>query len=151
MAAEQSEKTYAESLPLTKADEDLLEYFKNLERTSLDAFEGAARQLISLITTLLGLFFGVLAFKDAPTYLACLSVRITAALTVVCYVVALFCALAVVVPRRFEIPASDLSAMKAILRTLFRRKGRALRWAQVAFALGTGLLIAVILQLLFRG
>lgn len=150
MASEAPKKAYVESVPLAKADEDLLEYFKNLERNSLDAFEGAGRQLISLTTTLLGLFFGVLAFKDAPSYLACASVRITAALTVVTYIVALFCALAVVVPRRFEIPASDLSAMRAVLSMLFRRKSRALFWAQVTFALGTLLLIAVILQLLFR-
>jgi len=151
MSTQDSEKAYAEAMPLTRADEDLLDYFKGLERHSLDAFEQAGRQLISLITTLLGLFFGVLAFKDNPSYLSCPIVKTTAALAAVSFIAALFFALYVLVPRRFDVPTSDLSAMRGVLLMMFRRKRRALLGAQITFAIGTLLLLAVILLLIFRG
>ena len=47
--ATNKKKIYAESAPLTKADEDLLDYFKNLEKNLLEALEGGARQIISLV------------------------------------------------------------------------------------------------------
>jgi hypothetical protein len=143
-------KIYAQSAPLNKADEDLLEYFKNLERNSLDAIEGAARQIISLVTTLLGLFFGVLAFKDNPSYLAADAIKILGVLSSGLYVIALFFALDVVMPRRFDIPAADLITMQKLLLNLFDHKNRSLLWAQITFGIGTLLLLAIIIILLFR-
>lgn len=143
-------KVYAEAEPLTKADEDLLDYFKNLEKNSLDTIESAARQIISLVTTLLGLFFGVLAFKDNPTYLTLDAIRLLGAFSAGFYIAALFFALDVVMPRRIDIPTADLVAMKQLLLTLFDRKNRSLLWAQIAFGIGTVCLFLVILILLFR-
>ncbi len=136
------------SAPLSPADEQLVEYFRDLERKSLDTLEGAARQLITLVTTLLGLFFGVLAFKDNPRYLACPAVRILGGLAAGFYVLTLFLALDVVMPRRMEVPLANLTRMQRLLHRLFDRKSRSLQWAQVAFALGTLCLLAVILILL---
>lgn len=150
MATPQVKKVYVEAAPLTKADEDLIEYFKNLQRNSLDVLEGAGRQIITLVTTLLGLFFGVLAFKDNPSYLAFAEIKIIAGVAAGLYVVALFFALAVVMPRRIDIPTADLSAMRELLRSLFNHKSRWLFWAQGAFGAGTLLLLALILLLLFR-
>jgi hypothetical protein len=141
---------YAESAPLSKADEDLLEYFKSLERNSLDAIDGAARQIVSLVTTLLGLFFGILAFKDNPSYLALEAVKLTGALSAVLFIVALFFALDVVMPRSFDVPSADLAAMQKLLLDLFNQKSRSLLWAQIAFGIGTLCLLAVIILLLFR-
>ncbi len=137
-----------ESAPLSPADEHLAAYFQDLEQKSLDTLESAARQLITLVTTLLGLFFGVLAFKDNPHYLAFPAVRILGGLAAGFYVLALFLALDVVMPRRLEVPAANLTAMRRLLRALFERKRRSLRWAQVAFALGTLALLALIILLL---
>ncbi len=138
------------SAPLSPADENLLEYFQDLERASLKTLEEAARQLITLVTALLGLFFGVMAFRDAPAYLASTAVQALGAAAVVFYVLTLFLALDVVMPRRFERPAADLTAMRAVLQRLFARKSRSLRGAQLAFALATLFLLALILALLFR-
>lgn len=138
----------APSAPLTPADERLMEYFRDLEQKSLDALEGAARQLITLVTTLLGLFFGVLAFKDNPRYLAFPAVRVLGGLAAGLYVLALFLALDVVMPRRLEVPLAHLTGMRQLLHALFDRKSRSLQWAQVAFALGTLALLALILVLL---
>jgi len=136
------------SAPLSPADEGLVAYFRDLEQKSLDVLEGAARQLITLVTTLLGLFFGVLAFKDNPRYLACPAVRILGGLAAGLYVLALFLALDVVMPRRMEVSLANLTRMRRLLYGLFDRKSRSLQWAQVAFALGTLCLLAVIIILL---
>ncbi|MBC7226887.1 MAG: hypothetical protein H5T61_06600 [Thermoflexales bacterium] len=103
-AAPEESGALAQSAPLTPADERLIAYFQDLEQKSLDTLEGAARQLITLVTTLLGLFFGVLAFKDHPTYLALPAVRILGGLAAGFYVLTLFLALDVVMPRRLEVP-----------------------------------------------
>lgn len=136
------------SAPLSRADEDLLEYFQDLERASLGTLEEAARQLITLVTALLGLFFGVMAFSNAPAYLTHPAVRALGAAATVLYVATLFLALDVVMPRRFERPTADLTAMRAILHRLFARKSRSLRRAQTSFALATLCLLALILVLL---
>jgi hypothetical protein len=145
-----AETPAAESARLNKADEDLLDYFKNLERNSLDAIENAARQVITLVTTLLGLFFGILAFKDNPTYLSLGSIKLFGALSAGLFIMALFFALDVVIPRRFDIPAADITAMQKLLLGLFERKSRSLQWAQLAFGVGTLCLLVVILLLIFR-
>jgi hypothetical protein len=143
-------KIYAESEPLTKADEDLLAYFKDLEQKSLESIEGAARQIINLVTTLLGLFFGVLAFKDDPSYLALNSIKVSGVLSAGSYITALFLALDVVMPRRIDIPTADLVAMRQLLLKLFDRKNRSLLWAQIAFGCGTLFLLFLIFLLLMR-
>ncbi len=139
------------SAPLSQADENLLEYFQDLERASLNTLEEAARQLITLVTALLGLFFGVMAFRDTPAYLTHPAVRALGTAAAAFYVLTLFLALDVVTPRRLERPAADLTAMRALLHRLFTRKSRSLRGAQVAFALATLCLLALTLVLLFRG
>ena len=143
-------KVYAVSEPLSKADEDLIAYFKDLEQKSLESIESAARQIISLVTTLLGLFFGILAFKDNPSYLAIEAVKICGILSAGLYIMALFFALDVVMPRRIDIPSADLAAMQQLLISLFNRKNRALLFAQITFGAGTLFLLFVILLLLLR-
>jgi len=140
----------ARAAPLNKADENLLDFFKNLESQSLDTLDNAARQIINLVTTLLGLFFGVLAFKDNPDYFASGALKGLAAAAAGLYIVALFFALDVVMPRRVDIPGADLTQMRRLLRGLFDRKNRSLLGAQAAFGLGTFCLLGIILFLLFR-
>ncbi|MCS7178595.1 MAG: hypothetical protein RML46_12855 [Anaerolineae bacterium] len=149
-AAPEETGVAAKSVPLSPADERLMAYFRDLEQKSLDTLEGAARQLITLVTTLLGLFFGVLAFKDSPTYLALPAVRVLGGLAAGFYVLTLFLALNVVMPRRLDVPLSSLTGMRRLLQALFDRKSRSLFWAQAAFALGTLALLALILLLLAR-
>jgi hypothetical protein len=140
----------AKSAPLSKADDNLLDYFKDIESKSLDTLDNAARQIISLVTTLIGLFFGVLAFKDNPSYLASTAVKLLGAASTGLYLAALFFALDVVMPRRLDIPSADLTRMQRLLRNLFDHKNRSLLWAQAAFGVGTLCLLLLILFLLFR-
>lgn len=134
--------------PLSEADQGLLTYFKDLEKTSLETIDKAARQVITLVTTLMGLFFGVLALGDAPAYLTHSGIRVLGALTTIFYMAALLLALDVVMPRRVDLPTTDLTAMRALLRRLLDRKSRSLLAAQIAFAMATLGLLGLILGLL---
>ena len=60
------DEIYVESSPLSPEDERLDKLFDEMEQGSLKTLEDAARQIITLSTALLGAFFGLLAFKDAP-------------------------------------------------------------------------------------
>jgi len=66
------------------------------------------------------------------------------------YISALFFALDVVMPRRIDIPAADLTAMQKLLPSLFNRKSRSLLWAQIAFGIGTLFMLFLIFLLLMR-
>lgn len=136
--------------PLSAEDKALIDFFAGLRRNSLDTLEAAARQLIGLVTTLLGLFFGVLAFKDEPAYLATLTVQVIGTLSALGYIVTLFTALAVVLPRHLDIPQYDLTAMRELLSDLYKHKSRYLSIAQFSFALGTLALFALIIALLYH-
>jgi len=133
--------------PLTPEEEALLERIQKLEAESPDRLEDAARQVITLVTGLLGLFLGVLAFSDAPDYVKLVPVRWLSAAVLACYLIALGAALAVVFPRRTTYPRSDLTAMAEAWERLLARKSRFLKVAVAAFGAGTlalGIAIAVI-------
>lgn len=142
------EKIAVEALPLSEADEELYRFFRELEKESLKTLEEAARQIIGLVTTLLGLFFGVLAFSDNPAFLADGLIKALGTLSLAWLVAALFLALNVVMPRRLKAPEADLTQMRDLLKGLFERKSRFLSLAQTAFALGTLCLLGVTLKLL---
>lgn len=140
---------FFESAPLEDADEKLYAFFQELEKDSLKTLEDAARQIVGLVTTLLGLFFGVLAFKDNPAFLALLEIKIAGALSAVGYIAALFLALDVTMPRPLALPAAILTDMRDILHGLYTRKSRSLKLAQYFFAGGTAFLFVMILRLLW--
>ena len=121
---------------LEEPDRRLQALIDSLESGSLDALEAAARQVTGLATTLLGLFFGVLAFKDDPAYLHRAGVQIFAALSLGALLAALFFALAVAWPERQRLSAHDLSGMRQYLDDLLKRKSRYLTWTLAAFWLG---------------
>lgn len=144
------EKNEAASSPLTAEDRQLIEFFAGVRRSSLEALEAGARQLIGLVTTLLGLFFGVLAFKDEPAYLASPMIKMIGTFSAMGYIAALFTALAVVLPRELNVPRYDLTAMRELLGDLYKHKSRFLSLSQACFAFGTLALLALILSLLYR-
>ena len=138
------------SSQLNPEELQLIDFFAGLRRNSIESIEAAARQLIGLVTTLLGLFFGVLAFKDQPTYLANTEIKVVGLLAAVGYIFTLFAALNVVMPRKLEIPQYDLTAMRELLESLFDHKSTFLRTAQLNFAFATLALLVLILMLLYR-
>lgn len=133
---------------LSEADKRLIALFDKLEAGSLDTLEAAARQIITLVTGLQGLIFGVLAFKDSPSYLSLDSVKVLGALALGLLLAALFFALEVVIPRRYR--PQDLSDMRRMLQEMLERKRAGLGRAIWAFGCGALFLLAVTLVILFH-
>src|SRR3989304_9701760 len=98
------DEIFVESAPLSAEDERLDKLFDEMETGSLKTLEDAARQIITLSTALLGAFFGLLAFKDAPTYLKFFEIKLLGALALICFMAALYFALRAVSPKRYDFP-----------------------------------------------
>jgi hypothetical protein len=132
-----SEHELLEVRPPTPDEEALVALFAEMEKESLGTLDTGGRQVITLVTGLLGLFFGVLALKDAPTYLSYVEVQILGVLAVGLYFAALLLALAVVRPRRYEFSRRSLTDMRRQLESMRRIKSVNLDRAHLAFGLGS--------------
>jgi hypothetical protein len=134
--------------PLSPQDEQLNALFDKLESGSLETLENAARQIITLSTALLGAFFGLLAFKDAPSYLGFLEVKIIGAVALVAFLFSLFAALIAISPKRYEFPRASLTAKRKALDDMFKRKQTAVTWASWIFGIGAFLMLTSALDIL---
>lgn len=146
-----TDEFFVESSLLSPEDERLDKLFDEIEQSSLKTLEDAARQIITLSTTLLGASFGLLAFKDAPSYLKFLEIKIIGTGALLAFLVALFFALQAVSPKRYEYPRASLTAKRKILETMLTKKYRAVNMSAWIFGLGAFLmLIAALDILIFR-
>jgi len=137
-----------ESSPLSPEDERLDKLFDEMEQGSLKTLEDAARQIITLSTTLLGAFFGLLAFKDAPAYLGFCEIKIIGTGALLSFLAALFFALRAVSPKRYDFPRASLTGKRRILDEMLQRKHSAVNWASWIFGLGALLMLAAALDIL---
>lgn len=147
MAKSKDEITVPSS-PLSAQDERLDKLFDEMEQGSLKTLEDAARQIITLSTALLGAFFGLLAFKDAPAYLGFLEIKIIGTGALLAFLVSLFCALAAVSPKRYNFPRASLTEKRNILNDMLARKHSAVTWASWIFGIGALLMLAAALDIL---
>jgi hypothetical protein len=136
------------SSPLSAQDERLEKLFDEMESGSLKTLEDAARQIITLSTALIGAFFGLLAFKDAPAYLGFLEIKIIGTGALLAFLVSLLCALAAVSPKRYDFPRASLTEKRRILDEMLQRKHRAVNWASWIFGFGALLMLAAALDIL---
>lgn len=134
-----------ERLP-TPEEVQLLTFFDTAEAKSLEALEAAARQIITLVTGLLGLVFGVLALNqaDLPGELAGPLVVALALLTLLGLAAALFAALAVVIPQRHDLRAGSLDDRRLLYGRLLASKSNRLYAATVAFGSGMFMFLALV-------
>jgi hypothetical protein len=135
----------------TKEEKKLRKWLGQQRLGSVDNLEAAARQIIGLVTGLIGVLFTVLtlASDKPPAYLQRTDIRVIGAVSVGALLVALLAALVVVLPRPWTFspskPASESQAFEAILD---RKK----QWLQTAvilfcfgvFALGAALVMALL-------
>ncbi len=105
-----SDDIFVISSPLSPEDERLVKLIDDMEVSSLKTLEDAARQIITLSTTLLGAFFGLLALKDAPAYLRFFEIKWIGALALISFMTALSFAILAVSPRRYDFPSASLAA-----------------------------------------
>jgi len=141
---------FVESTLLSPEDEGLNNLFDEMERTSLKTLEDAARQIITLSTTLLGAFFGLLAFKDAPSYLSYIEIKIIGTLALISFMAALIFSLRTISPQQYTYSQANLSAKRKILEELFKHKHGMVTRASRVFGSGVFLMLVVALIVLFR-
>jgi len=133
---------------LTANDERLEKLFDEMESSSLETLENAARQIITLSTALLGTFFGLLAFKDAPTYLGFVEIKLVGAMALTAFLFSLFFALRAVSPRQYKFPQASLTAKRKALDEMVKQKRSSLGWASWMFGIGAFLMLIAVLDIL---
>lgn len=143
-----TEITEVPSEKLTPADERLEALFDEMEKSSLDTLESAARQIITLCTTLLAAFWGILAFKDTPEYITCPDVKSLTAAALVSFFVALAFALRVVLPRHHLFHRADLTEKRAILHDMLKQKRTAQQRAARFFGIAAFMMLITALDVL---
>lgn len=144
------DEIFVESAPLSPEDERLDKLFDEMEQGSLKTLEDAARQIITLSTTLLGAFFGLLAFKDAPSYLGYMEVKVIGTLALTCFMAALYFALQAVSPKRYTFSHANLTAKRKILEELLNNKHVMVNRASWIFGVGAFLMLVAALYILYR-
>ena len=135
----------------TPAEAEMRHWFAGQALASPDTLEAAARLIVSLVTGLLTLLFGVLAVAGdpLPAYLGYGLVRALGVVCVVALLAALGAALAVILPRRLEADPARPQTQADAFAGLLARKAGWLRGAVVAFGLGVAALgLALIVALL---
>jgi hypothetical protein len=143
------------TLPTEPADAGqtaLAAWFAEQRLKSADNLETAARQIITLSTTLLGLLLGLMALseKTLPVYMQWSGVQWVSGLGVVGLFAALACALWVVTPRPAPATLNDPDNLEEAFAALLAHKNRWLRRAIVLFAAGMlCLTLVVVISLMF--
>lgn len=133
------------------AEKELLRIFDKWESESLSNIEGGARQIIQLVSALLGVMLAALALGDekfAAALQAPLPIAL-AALTLLAWLAALLAALAVVIPGSHLLRRASLDDMRTVYQTLLAQKSLRMNVAVVAFGAGIVAFGALVFTLLF--
>ena len=139
------------SQPLSEADRRLEATLARLEEESLAALEAHARQVITLCTTLLAAFFGLLSLGDRSAFLDRWWVQWMITATLTAFFLSLVLSLDALLPRPYRLPRADLTAKREALDRILHRKYRAMKWATWAFGAAILLLLTTTLGLVFFG
>lgn len=137
--------------PATPQEEALADWFTQQHFKSPDTLDAAARQIVTLVTALLGLLFTILsvAADPLPTFMQWPLVLGLGALTVILLLLALLLALCVLRPSRVQVSSHKLEEQRQAFTHLVERKAGRLTAAYVFFfsgllALGAILVIAIL-------
>ena len=131
---------------LTPEEERLADWLAEQHLKSPDRLEAAARQIVGLVTGLVGLLVGVAAVTEQPLppYMAWPCLRWLMVASLVLLLVSLAAGMVVLWPRRVVYSPHKMAEQRAVFEGILRRKARALGVAIVCFALGIALLAAVL-------
>ena len=134
----------------TPAEAARREWFEKQALAAPDNLEAAARQIIGLVTALLGVLFGVLALSSGnlPAYMDFLPARILAVGVVVLLLAALGSALFAVLPFKREAASGKPESQERVFRDILNFKSYFLFWGAGLFgggllALGILLIVAI--------
>jgi hypothetical protein len=122
-------------------------WFAEQRLKSADNLETAARQIITLCTTLLGLLLGLMALAGVhtPAYMHWSGVRWLSGAGVILLLVALLAGLSVVLPWQTAVNLSDPNDMAQTWARLLAQKSQGLWLALITFALAMFCLALIIL------
>ena len=135
-----------ETRPPTPEEERLADWFAEQQLKSPEHLEAAARQMVGLVTGLIGLLLGVVAIakQPLPSYLAWPLVRWLAVAGIVLLLLALVAGLVVLWPRRWTVSSHRIADQRRAFEAILQRKARALSVGMVLFCLGVAALAAVL-------
>jgi hypothetical protein len=116
----------------------LRRWFAKQPLAAPDTLDAAARLIVSLVSGLLTILFGVLAVAadPMPAYLSRWPIRLLGVLSVLFLLGGLFCALVAVLPRRMETDAARPKTQAKAFDDLVQRKAGWLTSAVITFGLG---------------
>jgi hypothetical protein len=125
----------------------LREWYASQALASPGNLEAAARTIVGLVTGLLALLLGVLAVDEdpLPSYLWDAGMRPLGVAAISCLLVALLCALTVLLPRRIAVSSHRPDEQKKAFGRMLSRKARWLTLTVIAFGLGLLLLGTVLI------
>jgi len=140
----------AETRVSTAAEEALAVWFAEQQTKSVDNLEQAARQLITLCSSLLTVLLGITALsaQRPPPYLQSAFFQLCSLVTVLALLATLAAAIVVTMPGANPVISNDPDDMRNVFAELLRYKNRALRAALFAFALGMITLTCMIITAL---
>lgn len=135
----------------TPEEKRLREWFDEQALASPGTLDAAAKVVVSLVTGLLTILFGVLAVAEdpLPAYMGSWAIRLLGMWCVLALLGALLCALAALWPRRLEVDAARPEAQAKVFADLLDRKAGWLKAAEIAFGLGVILLGLALIVVLF--
>jgi hypothetical protein len=135
----------------TPDEAEMRQWFAKQALAAPDTLDAAARLIVSLVTGLLTILFGVLAVAEdpLPAYLGHWAIRLLGMWCVLALLGALLCALVALWPRRMVVDAARPEAQAQAFAGLLDRKAGWLKAAEVAFGLGVALLGLALIVVLF--
>lgn len=136
--------------PESEKEKRLREWLAEQELKSVDNLEAAARQLISLVTALFGILFGVLTVSSdpLPAYFAYPVLRILGVSSIVLLLLTLVGALVVVIPIPQRNYAQKPDKQAELVENLLLRKMWGLYSAAILFGLALVLLGIILVSAL---
>lgn len=135
----------------TPDEEALHRWFEEQEKDPPKHLEEGAKQIITLVSALYGVIFGILALSrdPLPAYLAHTSVRALGVIAVLSYLAALLAALVVALPGAYRYASASQTQRAQIFRAMMTRKLIGLRVALIAFGIGSAAFAALFVVILF--
>jgi hypothetical protein len=137
---------------VTELDRFWLEIMRGFFKDAIDSIEGAARQLISVLTLLEGIYFAAISFSDIRTAMSggyeSAGLTLLFILPVVLWLVSLSYAVAVFTPEAYQTNISSPDLSRKTYHEIVAYKHRMLKRSHLALIIGfIPLIIAIVAYL----
>ena len=138
---------------LSEDDKRLVTLFADMRGKQLDFLDEAGKSVIKRIATFLAVLFAVTAFSNnfPPPYLkGNIPAKVAVICTLIFFLASLYSAILVIRPFPYTHMRNDLDEMRKALREMTAHKSRWLKWANILFTLGSIMLGALIVTIIWN-